>query len=63
MRTNIEIDDELMEQAKVLCGDKTKKAIVDEALRLLVRMKNQQSLKALQGKLQWDGDLEEMRLD
>jgi len=62
MRTNIEIDDELMQQVRVLCGDKSKEAIIDEALRLLVRMKSQQKLKDLQGKLQWEGNLKEMRL-
>lgn len=63
MRTNIEIDDELLEQVRVLCGDKSKEAIIDEALRLLLRMKSQQKLKDLQGKLQWEGNLEEMRFD
>jgi len=62
MRTNIEIDDELMQQVRVLCRDKSKEAIIDEALRLLVRMKSQQKLKDLQGKLQWEGNLKEMRL-
>jgi len=51
-----------MQQVRVLCRDKSKEAIIDEALRLLVRMKSQQKLKDLQGKLQWEGNLKEMRL-
>lgn len=63
MRLKIEVDDELMEQAKELCGDRSIEAIITEALRLLVRMKRQQKLKDLQGKLQWEGNLAELRLD
>lgn len=63
MRTNIVIDDKLMKQAMRATGLKTKKAVVEEALRLLVRLKRQQSVKAWRGKLPWLGDLEEMRRD
>ena len=63
MRTNIVIDDKLMAQAMRASGARTKKAAVDEALRLLVRIKAQQDLKSLRGKVKWEGDLEEMRRD
>ena len=63
MRTNIEIDDKLMAQAIKLTGLPTKRAVVEEGLRLLVRVRKQaQALKALRG-LGWEGDLDEMRQD
>jgi Arc/MetJ family transcription regulator len=63
MRTNIEIDDKLMAQAIRLTGLSTKRAVVEEGLRLLVRVRKQaQALKALRG-LGWEGDLDEMRQD
>jgi Arc/MetJ family transcription regulator len=63
MRTNIEIDDKLMAQAIKLTGLPTKRAVVEEGLRQLVRVRKQaQALKALRG-LGWEGDLDEMRQD
>ena len=63
MRTNIEIDDELMAQAMRLTGLPTKRAAVEEGLRLLVRLGKQAgALKALRG-LGWEGDLDAMRED
>ena len=63
MRTNIIIDDDLMTEAQRLTGIKTKKDTVDEALKLLVRMQKQCALRKFRGKLQWDGDLDEMRMN
>ena len=63
MRTNIVIDDKLMAEALKLSQLKTKKAVVETGLRLLIRIKKQERLKSLRGKLNWDGDLDEMRLD
>jgi Arc/MetJ family transcription regulator len=61
MRTNIEIDDELMRQAIALTGKFTKKAVVEEALRLSVQLDRQaQAIRQLWG-IGWEGDLEEMR--
>ncbi len=61
MRTNIVIDDELMDEALKVSGLKTKKDAVEEGLKLLVQRKKQKSIKKLRGKLAWEGDLEEMR--
>ncbi len=61
MRTNIIIDDGLMEQARLLSGLKTKRAIVEEALKLLVRSYEQAQVRNLRGKLQWEGDLDALR--
>ena len=61
MRTNIDIDDRLLEEAMKATGQKTKKATVEEALRDIVRRSRQrQALKELQG-IGWEGDLDEMR--
>jgi len=61
MRTNIVIDDDLMEEALKLSQLKTKKDAVEEGLKLLVQRKKQQNIKDLRGKLRWKGDLEDMR--
>jgi Arc/MetJ family transcription regulator len=56
VRTNIALDDELIDRAKELTGLTTKRAVVDEALRTLVRLKEQEGIRALRGQLQWEGD-------
>lgn len=61
MRTNIIIDDNLMSLALKTSGLKTKKAVVEEALKLLVLVKQQAKLKTLQGKLFWEGNLDKLR--
>lgn len=63
MRTNVVIDDALMRSALKTSGMKTKKAAIEEGLRLLVRIKGQEKIRNLRGKLKWVGNLEEMRLD
>jgi Arc/MetJ family transcription regulator len=63
MRTNIVIDDELMRKALAATGLKTKRAVVEEALKLLVRLRSQERIKDYFGKLPWDGDLDAMRRD
>ncbi|HME85903.1 MAG TPA: type II toxin-antitoxin system VapB family antitoxin [Roseiarcus sp.] len=61
MRTNIEIDDELLSQAMAAAGLPTKRATVEEGLRLLVRARRQtDALADLKG-LGWEGNLDEMR--
>jgi Arc/MetJ family transcription regulator len=61
MRTNIVIDSELIEEAQKLTALPTKKAVVDEALRTLVRLKKQEKILSLRGKINWRGDLSRMR--
>jgi Arc/MetJ family transcription regulator len=63
MRTNIEIDDDLMAKAMTLSGHRTKRETVEAALALLIRLKSQEAIKAARGKLKWDGDLDAMRTD
>jgi len=61
MRTNIVIDDRLMSDALKATGLKTKKEAVEQGLKLLVKKKNQQAIRKLRGKLNWQGNLDEMR--
>lgn len=63
MRTNVVIDDDLMASALKASGIKTKKDAIEEGLRLLVRIKGQEKIRAYRGKLKWSGKLDEMRLD
>ncbi len=63
MRTNIEIDDRLMKDTLKATGLKTKREVVDLALKELLRLKKQLGFRRLRGKIDWQGDLEEMRLD
>lgn len=63
MRTNVAIDDVLMESALKVSGIKTKKDTIEEALKLLVQIKNQENIKGFRGKLKWTGNLDIMRLD
>ena len=63
MRTNVVIDDDLMESALRASGIKTKKNAIEEGLKLLVQLKAQEKIKGLRGKLRWSGNLHKMRLD
>ena len=62
MRTNIDIDDRLMQQAMRSSDAGTKRAVVEEALRLLIQTRNQAGLRRLRGKVTWEGDLNASRL-
>ncbi|MCA9943814.1 MAG: type II toxin-antitoxin system VapB family antitoxin [Ardenticatenaceae bacterium] len=61
MRTNIVLDDELVERALALTGLKTKRAVVEEALRTMIQLREQAQVRSLRGKLHWEGNLDEMR--
>ena len=63
MRTNIEIDDKLMNDTLKLTGLKTKREAVELGLKTLLRLRKQEQIKRLRGKLDWQGDLNAMRLD
>jgi len=61
MRTNIEIDDTLMQEAMRSGGFTSKKATVEAALRALVRHHEQRQILKLFGRVAWEGDLDDMR--
>ena len=62
MRTNIVLDDELVERAQKLTGIKTKREVVQEALRTLILLREQTGIRSLRGKLKWEGNLDDQRL-
>ena len=61
MRTNVVIDDDLMETAQKHSGIQTKKGAIEAGLRLLIQLHIQQDIRSLRGKIAWVGDLNEMR--
>ena len=61
MRTNIVIDDQLMNDALTATGLSTKKEVVEEGLKMLVKLHKQSNIKSFRGKLKWEGDLDDMR--
>lgn len=61
MQTNVLVNDELIAVAMNSTGLKDKIAVVEEALRTLIRLKSQERVRELRGKLHWEGDLNEMR--
>ena len=61
MRTNIEIDDKLMSDVLKATGLKTKKDAVELGLKTLIKLKKQENIRNFRGKLQWTGDLDDMR--
>lgn len=63
MRISIEIDDRLMKDAIAFAGLKTRREVVDLALRTLLRLTQQQKIRNFRGRLVWQGDLDEMRTD
>ena len=63
MRTNIEIDDSLMKDTLKITGLKTKREAVELALQTLLRLERQNDFRKLKGKIDWQGDLHEMRRD
>ena len=61
-RTNIEIDNRLMRQAMQTGKGRTKRAVVEAGLQLLVQTHAQTRIRRLRGKIRWEGDLAVSRL-
>jgi len=62
MRTNIVLDDELVEEAQRLTGLRTKRAVVHEALKTLVRVRTRRNLMDLRGKISFADDYDHKKL-
>jgi Arc/MetJ family transcription regulator len=62
MRTNIVIDDKLMDSALEATGLKTKHEVVELELKTLLRLKRQEDIRRFQGRLKWEGDLDQSRV-
>jgi Arc/MetJ family transcription regulator len=61
VRTNIEIDNALMAEARKISGNATKKQTVEQALRLMIRLRRQQEVDRAFGKYRWRGNLARSR--
>ncbi len=61
MRTNVVLDEALIEQAKQLTGIRTTRGVIEEALRTLVQLRMQGQMRDLRGKLHWEGELSALR--
>ncbi len=61
MRTNIVIDEKLVREAMKATGLKTKRAVVEAGLQALIQIKSQADIRRWRGRVQWEGDLDEMR--
>lgn len=61
MRTNIAIDDVLMQRVLKNRKFKTKKDAVEYGLKLILQLEGQEKIRKFRGKLKWEGDLNEMR--
>jgi len=62
MRTNVVVDDDLVAEAMHLTGIKTKREVIDTALRTLVRLERQRAILTLEGTVTWEGDLNALRM-
>ena len=63
MRTNIEVENRVMQDIVRLEESKNKNEIVTEALEALLKYLRRQDMLSLRGKIKWEGDLEQMRTD
>jgi Arc/MetJ family transcription regulator len=61
MRTNIVLDEQLVAKGMQITGLKTRRALVDFALRELIRHRHQRAILKLRGQVKWEGDLYRMR--
>ena len=62
MRTNVDINDKLMDQILRLTKIKTKKEAIDKALHFYLRLIKQRDMLNLRGNVKWEGDLDDMRI-
>ncbi len=60
-RTNVVLDDDLVTKCQGVTGIKTRKALIDHALRELLRHGSQSKILELKGKIHWEGDLDASR--
>ncbi|MBD2392757.1 type II toxin-antitoxin system VapB family antitoxin [Cyanobacterium aponinum FACHB-4101] len=53
----------LIDEAMKITGLKTEAEVIELSLKTLINLKKQEEIKHFKGKLKWEGNLEEMRLD
>ena len=60
-RTNIELDDRLINEGLKVFKCKSKRELVDLALKELLKSAKRKEILKLRGQVQWEGDLDELR--
>ena len=60
-RTNVALDEKLIREGMKLFKKKTKKELLDFALREVIRREKAKGILALEGKINWEGDIQDMR--
>jgi Arc/MetJ family transcription regulator len=63
MRTNIDINQDLIKKASELSGLKTKKELVEKSLQLFIDVHRQKKIQSFKGKIDWQGNIDQMRVD
>ncbi|MGC9393819.1 MAG: type II toxin-antitoxin system VapB family antitoxin [Anaerolineae bacterium] len=61
MNTNVVVDETLVTEAMDLTGIKTRRKVIDTALRAFIRLQQQRAVLALEGAISWEGDLDALR--
>jgi Arc/MetJ family transcription regulator len=61
MRTNVYVDESLIRECRKLTQLKTKKEIIDSALKEFIKLCKRRKMLELEGKIEWEGNLDEMR--
>jgi len=61
MRTTLNLDDEALAHAMKLSGGKTKTEVINEALREYSRRRRVRELLKFQGRVRWQGNLDDLR--
>lgn len=61
MRTTLNIDDDALQAAMKFAQGRTKTEVINEALRRFVRAKRRRQLLQMQGKIEWEGDIDALR--
>lgn len=62
MRTTLNLDDQALEEAMACADGQTKTEVVNAALRSFARGKRQKKLLELRGKVEWEGDIDRLRM-
>jgi Arc/MetJ family transcription regulator len=61
MRTNMVIDESLLQEALAATGVRTKREVIELGLKTLIQLKRQEAIKAFRERLLWEGNLETLR--
>ena len=54
MATNVELDEKLVNRAMILSKARSKRVLLEEALKALIRFHEQKEVRDLRGRLRWE---------